>query len=128
MAGRFLLRVGSTTLRLTRFNVAAGTPRRAVATVKGIPTDEEQATGLERSALQGLKKGKDYYSILKPTVHDGTKQDPYIVPCSINKRLVGCVCDEDNSQFVWFWLHEGPAQRCPSCGTHFQLVHQELPH
>ncbi|KAF3848455.1 hypothetical protein F7725_014952 [Dissostichus mawsoni] len=36
--------------------------------------------------------------------------------------------EEDNTAVVWFWLHEGEAQRCPSCGSHYQLVAHELPH
>uniref|UniRef100_A0A8C3AVX0 Cytochrome c oxidase subunit 5B, mitochondrial n=1 Tax=Cyclopterus lumpus TaxID=8103 RepID=A0A8C3AVX0_CYCLU len=94
----------------------------------GIPTDEEQATGLERRALQALKQGKDPYSMLKPRQHAGTKGEPHIVPCIGTKRLVGCICEEDNTSVVWFWLHEGDSQRCPSCGSHYKLVHHELPH
>ncbi|KAM4607929.1 cytochrome c oxidase subunit 5B2 [Polymixia lowei] len=127
MAGRLLLRA-CTTLQLARHNVAARPLQRAVATVRGVPTDEEQATGLERRALQGLKKGKDYYSILKPKDYAGTQEDPHIVPCIGTKRLVGCLCEEDNTAIVWFWLHEGDAQRCPSCGSHYKLIHEELPH
>lgn len=36
--------------------------------------------------------------------------------------------EEDNSYVVWFWLHQGEAQRCPSCGAHYKLVPHELPH
>lgn len=41
-----------------------------------------------------------------------------------------CVCpgEEDNTAVVWFWLHQGEVQRCPSCGSHYQLVPHELPH
>ncbi|KAK7149077.1 hypothetical protein R3I93_013167 [Phoxinus phoxinus] len=95
---------------------------------KGIPTDEEQAAGMERRILQALKKGQDPYSILKPKEYAGSKDDPHIVPSINNKRLVGCICEEDNTAIVWFWLHEGTSQRCPSCGSHYQLVHHELPH
>ncbi|KAM4704548.1 cytochrome c oxidase subunit 5B, mitochondrial-like isoform 1-T1 [Rhinophrynus dorsalis] len=94
----------------------------------GIPTDEEQATGLERKTLQALKKGLDPYSILKPKSYMGTKEDPHIVPSINKKRLVGCICEEDNSAIIWFWVHEGNLQRCPSCGAHYKLVHHELPH
>ncbi|XP_059215111.1 cytochrome c oxidase subunit 5B, mitochondrial [Centropristis striata] len=126
MAGRLLLRACTTTIRL-RSNVVARPSTRAMS-AGGIPTDEEQATGLERRALQGLKRGQDHYSILKPQAYAGTKEDPNIVPCIGTKRLVGCLCEEDNTAIVWFWLHEGAAQRCPSCGSHYQLVHTELPH
>lgn len=36
--------------------------------------------------------------------------------------------EEDNTAVVWFWLHEGDAQRCPSCGSHYKLVPHHLPH
>ncbi|XP_076021594.1 cytochrome c oxidase subunit 5B2 [Genypterus blacodes] len=126
MASRFLLR--ACTLNLTRSNVTARPLQRAMATGRGIPTDDEQATGLERRALQALKKGQDPYSMLKPKHYAGTREDPNIVPSIGTKRLVGCVCEEDNTAIVWFWLHEGEAHRCPSCGTHYKLVHHELPH
>ncbi|XP_041754500.1 cytochrome c oxidase subunit 5B, mitochondrial-like [Coregonus clupeaformis] len=125
MAGRLLLRT-CTTLQLTINNVVARSLSRAMGTLKGIPTDEEQATGLERRALQVLKKGKDPWSILKPNEYAGTKKDPHIVPGISDKRLVGCLCEEDNTAIVWFWLHEG--KRCPECGSHYQFVRHELPH
>uniref|UniRef100_A0A8C7UD32 Uncharacterized protein n=1 Tax=Oncorhynchus mykiss TaxID=8022 RepID=A0A8C7UD32_ONCMY len=43
--------------------------------LSGIPTDEEQATGLERRAL----------SILEPN-------KTHIIPGISDKRLVGCLC------------------------------------
>ncbi|XP_056088649.1 cytochrome c oxidase subunit 5B, mitochondrial [Rhinichthys klamathensis goyatoka] len=126
MASKILLRACRVSL-MGRQNILMKTPQRAMAG-KGIPTDDEQAAGLERRVLQALKKGQDPYSILKPKEYTGSKQDPHIVPSINNKRLVGCICEEDNTAIVWFWLHEGNPQRCPSCGSHYQLVHHELPH
>uniref|UniRef100_A0A673XE91 Uncharacterized protein n=1 Tax=Salmo trutta TaxID=8032 RepID=A0A673XE91_SALTR len=107
MAGR-LLRHTCTSLQLPINNVLARSLPRAMGTLKGhhrchpsdsllsgIPTDEEQATGLERHALQALKKGKDPWSILKP------KDD---------KRLVGCLCTYHTYEFV---RHE-----LPHCNSH----------
>ncbi|XP_069475166.1 cytochrome c oxidase subunit 5B, mitochondrial [Ambystoma mexicanum] len=94
----------------------------------GIPTDEEQATGLERKVMKAMEQGKDPYSILKPPHYAGTKEDPHIVPSINKKRIVGCICEEDNTCVIWFWLHEGEPQRCPSCGAHYKLVPHELPH
>ncbi|XP_026108390.1 cytochrome c oxidase subunit 5B, mitochondrial-like [Carassius auratus] len=126
MASRILLKACRLTL-MGRQNILMKTPQRAMAG-KGIPTDEEQAAGLERRILQAMKKGQDPYSILKPKEYTGTRDDPHIVPSINNKRLVGCLCEEDNTAVVWFWLHEGNPQRCPSCGSHYKLVHHELPH
>ncbi|KAG7279829.1 hypothetical protein CRUP_013739 [Coryphaenoides rupestris] len=127
MAGRALLRACST-LRFANLNVAAARPLQRTMAMDGVPTDDEQATGLERRALQALKKGQDPYSMLKPPSYPGTREEPHIVPGIGNKRLVGCLCEEDNTSIVWFWLHEGTAQRCPACGSHYQFVHTELPH
>uniref|UniRef100_A0A3Q3FDP5 Cytochrome c oxidase subunit 5B, mitochondrial n=1 Tax=Labrus bergylta TaxID=56723 RepID=A0A3Q3FDP5_9LABR len=121
MCEGFRLRTKTTLLSNPRIN-------ETFSFVSGIPTDEEQATGLERRALQALKHGKDPYSMLKPKEYAGTQDEPHIVPSIGNKRLVGCLCEEDNTAIVWFWVHEGHAQRCPSCGSHYQLVHHELPH
>ncbi|XP_043110582.1 cytochrome c oxidase subunit 5B, mitochondrial [Puntigrus tetrazona] len=126
MASKVLLRACRLTLTARR-SVLMKTPRRAMAS-EGIPTDEEQAAGLERRVLQAMKKGQDPYSIFKPKEYTGSRDDPHIVPSINNKRLVGCLCEEDNTAVVWFWLHEGDAQRCPSCGSHYKLVHHELPH
>lgn len=90
--------------------------------------------------------------MFRPKRYAGTKEDPNLVPSITNKRIVGCVCkcpprtppfplsvrpshppllppgEEDNSYVVWFWLHKGEAQRCPSCGAHYKLIPHELPH
>ncbi|XP_055503159.1 LOW QUALITY PROTEIN: cytochrome c oxidase subunit 5B, mitochondrial [Leucoraja erinacea] len=107
MAARLVVRSGYGLGRLA----AAGRPStrllvRSMAST-GVPTDEEQSTGLERKTLQAMKKGMDPYSILKPKVYAGTKADPHIVPSITEKRLVGCICEEDNTSIVWFWLHSG---------------------
>ncbi|XP_063047821.1 cytochrome c oxidase subunit 5B, mitochondrial [Engraulis encrasicolus] len=127
MACRMLLRT-CRTLQLARYNVPLRLPQRAVTSGKGIPTDDEQAAGLERRILQALKKGQDPFSILRPKKYAGTKADPHIVPGIAKKRMVGCLCEEDNTAIVWFWLHEGNPQRCPSCGSYYKFVHHELPH
>ncbi|KAG7511926.1 cytochrome c oxidase subunit 5B, mitochondrial-like [Solea senegalensis] len=128
MAGRALLLRACAAATLQSSRTAVARPLQRAMASGGIPTDEEQATGLERRILQGFKQGQDPYSILKPEYHPGTKESPQLVPCTIDKRLVGCICEEDNTAIVWFWVHEGTTQRCPSCGTHYKLVHHDLPH
>ncbi|XP_069023114.1 cytochrome c oxidase subunit 5B, mitochondrial-like [Embiotoca jacksoni] len=126
MAARLLLR---SAVRAATTCRAAGVPAltRGMG-AGGIPTDEEQATGLEKKIMNAMKEGKDPYSTMKPKGYAGSKADPHLVPSITNKRIVGCICEEDNTVVVWFWLHEGEAQRCPSCGAHYQLVAHELPH
>ncbi|KAG8440949.1 hypothetical protein GDO86_006620 [Hymenochirus boettgeri] len=93
----------------------------------GIPTDEEQATGMEKKVMMALQQGKDPYSMMKPQQYAGPRR---ILNCPFhyNKRIVGCICKRNNTSVVWFWLHQGEAQRCPSCGAHYQLVSHHLPH
>ncbi|XP_005297343.1 cytochrome c oxidase subunit 5B, mitochondrial-like [Chrysemys picta bellii] len=124
MASRLLLRVLQ---RALPGSGRAATPARAMS-AGGVPSDEEQATGLERKTLEAMKKGQDPYSILKPKGYAGTREDPHIVLSINKKRLVGCICEEDNSAVIWFWLHAGESQRCPSCGAHYKLVHHDVPH
>uniref|UniRef100_A0A8C7WUK8 Cytochrome c oxidase subunit 5B, mitochondrial n=1 Tax=Oryzias sinensis TaxID=183150 RepID=A0A8C7WUK8_9TELE len=101
---------------------SCGRRAQLLSVFAGIPTDEEQATGLEKIIMKAMKDGTDPYNMLKPKSFAGSKADPHLVPSITNKRIVGCVCEEDNTAVVWFWLHEGEAQRCPSCGSHYKLV------
>ncbi|CAL8322679.1 unnamed protein product [Lota lota] len=126
MAARLLLRSALRAATVSRASPALALTRRMAA--GGIPTDEEQATGLEKVIMTAAKEGADPYNLMRPKEYAGSKADPHIVPSITDKRIVGCVCEEDNTAVVWFWLHQGEAQRCPSCGAHYQLVAHELPH
>ncbi|XP_054145184.1 cytochrome c oxidase subunit 5B, mitochondrial [Melozone crissalis] len=126
MASR-LLRV-SAALRLLPAASARAAPARQLGVPGNLASDEEQATGLERKVMEATNKGLDPYSMFRPKRYTGTKQDPNLVPSVSSKRIVGCVCEEDNSYVVWFWLHKGEPQRCPSCGAHYKLIPHELPH
>ncbi|KAI1904975.1 hypothetical protein AGOR_G00011200 [Albula goreensis] len=68
----------------------------------GIPTDDEQATGMEKIVMQAIREGTDPYNMFKPKQYAGSKLDPHLVPSITNKRIVGCVCEEDNTGVVWF--------------------------
>ncbi|KAM4747875.1 cytochrome c oxidase subunit 5B, mitochondrial [Rhinophrynus dorsalis] len=126
MASRLL--ISSAVRAFTRTGVTQiAAPARSMS-AGGIPTDEEQATGLEKKIMKAMEQGSDPYSMMKPHQYAGTKEDPHIVPSITNKRIVGCICEEDNTSVIWFWLHQGDAQRCPSCGSHYKLVSHHLPH
>ncbi|XP_006625375.2 cytochrome c oxidase subunit 5B, mitochondrial [Lepisosteus oculatus] len=126
MAARLLLRSAVRGASCCRAAPASVLTRGMAA--GGVPTNEEQATGLEKEIINASKTGADPYNIFKPKAYTGSKQDPHLVPSINKKRIVGCICEEDNTAIVWFWLHEGEAQRCPSCGSHYKLVPHELPH
>lgn len=67
---------------------------------------------------------KDWWAVCVSGAMDETFM--YITDSQVIIEL--CAGEEDNTAIVWFWLHEGPSQRCPSCGSHYKLVHHELPH
>lgn len=68
------------------------------------------------------------------TVHIPCSSPPCVslpVPCPmlfLTHTVPVSSGEEDNSYVVWFWLHKGEAQRCPSCGAHYKLIPHELPH
>ena len=51
---------------------------RSMASGGGVPTDEEQATGLEREVMLAARKGQDPYNMLAPKATSGTKEDPNV--------------------------------------------------
>ncbi|OCT77592.1 hypothetical protein XELAEV_18028684mg [Xenopus laevis] len=60
-----------------------------------------------------IKPGTDPYSMMKPQQYAGNKEDPHIVHSITNKRIVGCICEEENTNVIWFWLHEGETKHLP---------------
>ena len=42
-------------------------------------------------------KGLDQYNMLGPKATVGTKEDLNLVPSVTNKRVAGCICEEDHS-------------------------------
>ncbi|XP_006881305.1 PREDICTED: cytochrome c oxidase subunit 5B, mitochondrial-like [Elephantulus edwardii] len=100
----------------------------SMASGGGVLTDDDQATGLEREVMMAARKGQDPYNMLAPKAAAGTKEDPHLVPSINNKRIVGCICEEDSNVVIWFWLRKGDAQRYPNCWTHYKLVPHQLAH
>ncbi|KAG7231633.1 hypothetical protein INR49_010971 [Caranx melampygus] len=60
-------------------------PEKARCT--GDPTDEEQATGLERIIMETMKEGKDPYNMMKPKSYSGTRTTPTSSPPSPTRGL-----------------------------------------
>uniref|UniRef100_A0A3Q1FQ49 Cytochrome c oxidase subunit 5B, mitochondrial n=1 Tax=Acanthochromis polyacanthus TaxID=80966 RepID=A0A3Q1FQ49_9TELE len=92
MAARLLLRSAFRAGTVCRAARQAPAATRCMST-GGIPTDEEQATGLEKVILKAMRDGTDPYSMMKPKGYAGSKTDPHLVPSITNKRIVGCVCN-----------------------------------
>ncbi|XP_006893530.1 PREDICTED: cytochrome c oxidase subunit 5B, mitochondrial-like [Elephantulus edwardii] len=129
MASRLFRRAGASAAQALRARSPNGVAVvRSMASGGGVPTDDDQATGLEREVMTAARKGQDPYSMLAPKAAAGTKEEPNLVPSINNKRTVGCICEEDSNVVIWFWLRKGDAQRCPNCGTHYKLVPHQLAH
>ncbi len=56
----------------------------------------------------------------------GTKDSPNIVNAMDTYRMVGCICEEDDTNIKWFWLFENKPKRC-ECGHWFQLKKHQAP-
>ncbi|KAK6461736.1 cytochrome c oxidase polypeptide IV mitochondrial precursor [Scheffersomyces coipomensis] len=89
------------------------------ATPGTIPTDLDQATGLERLEILGKREGVDVFDIENPiTEGSGTPQDPYLVPTYFGYRYVGCKGKDGNDHKpYWLKVEDGKLARCWQCGT-----------
>ena len=104
-----------------------------------IPTDEQQATGLERFQLLGEMEGYPAFD-LEPldSSRVGTLQDPIKVHSLVNptsmlfrcaihyltrfrqdtQRIVGCTgSPAESHELHWFTVHQDKIRRCPECGS-----------
>lgn len=86
-----------------------------------IPTDMDQATGLERFEILGKREGVDVWDIENPiTEGKGTMKDPYLVPTYMGYRFVGCKGKEgEDHKPYWMRVEEGKPGRCWQCGNVF---------
>ncbi|CAG8662027.1 7232_t:CDS:2 [Ambispora leptoticha] len=89
-----------------------------------VPTDYEQATGLERAELLSKLEGKEYFDLDPlPVPHFGTKKDPIFVKSLYNTRIIGCTgFPADSHDPLWLVIdrnHE--IDRCPECGCVFKM-------
>jgi cytochrome c oxidase subunit 5b len=81
----------------------------------------DHATGLEKYELLAKEAGTDDPFLLKAVARgDGTKDSPTIVNAMDTYRMVGCVCNEEDTNVKWMWLCEGVPKRC-ECGYWFSL-------
>ncbi|KAF8558140.1 COX5B-domain-containing protein [Imleria badia] len=88
-----------------------------------IPTDEQQATGLERFQLMGEMEGYDAFD-LQPldSSRVGTLQDPIKVHSLDTERIVGCTgSPAESHELHWFTLRQHKTRRCPECGSAYKL-------
>ncbi|TFK40389.1 COX5B, subunit VB of cytochrome c oxidase [Crucibulum laeve] len=91
-----------------------------------VPTDVEQATGLERLQLLGEMEGFDVFdeSPLDAS-RIGTLANPVLVPSYDVERIVGCTgFPADSHDVLWFNLKKEKRGRCTECGSVYALDFQ----
>eukprot|EP00092_Neocalanus_flemingeri_P028847 GFUD01031320.1.p1 GENE.GFUD01031320.1~~GFUD01031320.1.p1 ORF type:complete len:144 (-),score=18.87 GFUD01031320.1:57-488(-) len=60
--------------------------------------------------------------VLKPDAGRGLlKNVPILVPSVTETRMVGCCCEDDYQDVVWFELKKGDSMQC-DCGNYFKLI------
>ncbi|CAG8924975.1 unnamed protein product [Penicillium salamii] len=99
-----------------------------------IPTDVDQATGLERLELIGKMQGIDIFD-MRPldASRKGTLEDPIIVPSAGDEQYAGCTgYPVDSHQVNWLTVsRERPIERCLECGNVVKMNYigpEEDPH
>jgi cytochrome c oxidase subunit 5b len=122
----------------TRIHLSDGPAAPALygvgAPVGQMPTDEEQATGLERLELLGEMQGINVFDE-EPLDSSrlGTLENPVKVFSLDTQRIIGCTgSPADSHDLHWFTLTEEKNRRCPECGSvyalDFQGDHELLAH
>ncbi|KAL0256584.1 Cytochrome c oxidase subunit 4 [Diplodia seriata] len=85
-----------------------------------VPTDIEQATGLERLEILGKIQGVDIFD-MKPldSSRKGTLDDPIMVRSFGDEQYAGCTGVPADSHVVqWLTMsRDRPIERCPECGN-----------
>ncbi|MCJ1240888.1 Cytochrome c oxidase subunit 4 [Varicellaria rhodocarpa] len=89
-----------------------------------VPTDLEQATGLERLEILGKMQGVDIFD-MRPldASRKGTLDNPIIVRSFGDEQYSGCTGYPADSH-VTIWLttsRDRPIERCPECGSVYKM-------
>lgn len=67
----------------------------------------DHATGIEKRELLAKLAGNDNPFDMKVFKRGpGTKENPNLIPSAFDARLVGCICEEDQTFVQWMWLHQ----------------------
>ncbi|PWO00855.1 putative COX4-cytochrome-c oxidase chain IV [Tilletiopsis washingtonensis] len=97
------------------------------AATGSVPTDEEQATGLERFELEHKLAGQDAFD-MTPLQADrmGTTKEPIKVLSYFPTRIIGCSGSPAGSHdTVWLHLNRDlQHHRCSECGSVYEMDFQ----
>ncbi|RMZ68521.1 Cytochrome c oxidase subunit Vb [Pyrenophora seminiperda CCB06] len=89
-----------------------------------VPTDAEQATGLERLEILGKMQGIDIFD-MRPLDASrlGTMEDPITVNSAGDEQYVGCTgFPVDSHPVLWITLsRDEPKSRCMECGSVYEM-------
>ncbi|KAI4130135.1 MAG: hypothetical protein LQ338_001910 [Usnochroma carphineum] len=89
-----------------------------------VPTDLEQATGLERFEILGKMQGIDVFD-MKPLDASrlGTLKDPIMVKAFGDEQYCGCTgFPADSHNVLWITLSRAhPLNRCKECGSCYKM-------
>lgn len=67
----------------------------------------DHATGIEKREMLMKQAGNDNPFDMKVFKRGpGTKENPNLIPSAFDARLVGCICEEDQTFVQWMWLHQ----------------------
>ncbi|KAH6680755.1 subunit IV of cytochrome c oxidase [Halenospora varia] len=99
-----------------------------------VPTDLEQATGLERLEILGKMQGIDIFD-MKPldASRKGTLDNPIVVKSFGDEQYAGCTgYPADSHVTIWLTMsRDRPIERCPECGNVLKMEYvgpEEDPH
>ena len=93
-----------------------------------MPTDAEQATGLEKRQLDAEAKGEEVFG--DDILHGpfGTPEAPVVVKSVFDTRIVGCMGGPNSEHdLLWHVVSHGKPLVCLECGQTFQLEKVEDP-
>ncbi|RDW94695.1 putative cytochrome c oxidase polypeptide iv [Coleophoma crateriformis] len=89
-----------------------------------VPTDLEQATGLERLEILGKMQGVDIFD-MKPldASRKGTLDSPIMVKSFGDEQYAGCTgYPADSHTTIWVTMsRDRPIERCPECGSVYKM-------
>ncbi|KAK5716934.1 Cytochrome c oxidase subunit 4 [Elasticomyces elasticus] len=89
-----------------------------------VPTDLEQATGLERLEILGKMQGVDIFD-MRPldASRKGTLDNPITVKSFGDEQYLGCTgFPVDSHVVVWLTCsRDRPVERCPECGSAYKM-------
>jgi len=91
-----------------------------------VPTDQSQATGLERFQLLGEMEGVSSFD-MEPldSSRVGTLENPIKVVSLDTERIVGCTgSPADSHNLLWFPVYHNKQSRCAECGSVYALDFQ----